>query len=55
MTKINLTVLAAKTRSFAPKVALIALAATAASVAVTAFNKGNDDVVEGEVVETDES
>jgi hypothetical protein len=55
MTKLNLTALAAKTRSVAPKVALVALAATVASVAVTALRKDDPESAEAEVVETDES
>ena len=55
MTKLNLTALAAKTRKVAPEIALVALAATAASVAVTAFGKESDPESEAEVVETDEA
>ena len=55
MTKLNLTALAAKTRKVAPKFAIAALAATAASVVVTALVKESDPESEAEVVETDEA
>jgi uncharacterized membrane protein YebE (DUF533 family) len=52
-TKINLTALAAKTRSVAPKVAAFAVAATVASVAYTALKEKNEEAAAEDVVETD--
>lgn len=53
-TKINLTALAAKVRSVAPKVALAGLVATAASIAVTALVKESEGSEEQDIVETTE-